>query len=178
MAFHNTAERYGSGPRLLHWLIAALVIGALILIQTRGWWPRGSALRRGFREWHQQAALVAFALVWLRLAVRLVNQPPLILPPQPPWQERASKALHVLFYVLLIGLPVIGMVMVQLDGRTVSLFGLALPQWFAPDKNLTHQFERVHTWLGNVMIGAITLHVAAALWHHYVRRDNALRRML
>ncbi len=178
MAWNNTAERFGLGPRLLHWLIAALVIVALVFIETREYAPRGSALRGNLRVWHQQVALVAFILMWLRIALRLRNVPPPITPAPPQWQHQASQVLHAVFYLLLIVLPVLGMVMVQTDGRSVSLFGATLPTFLAPDKALTHRLEDVHGFLGDVMIGAIALHVAAVLWHQFMVRDNTLRRML
>ena len=178
MQWNNTTERYGAAPRLLHWLIALLVIGALILIETRGYAPRGSALRRAMREWHQQVALAAFVLLWLRLYFRSRNRPPAIVPPPPRWQHQIAGALHALFYVLLIVLPILGIMIVQSDNRTVALLGLELPRFIVPDRDLTHQLERIHRWIGNVMIGAIGLHVAAALWHQFVVRDNTLRRML
>jgi cytochrome b561 len=178
MQWNNTSERYGAGPRLLHWLIAVLVIAALIFIETRGYAPRGSALRRGLRDWHQQAALVVFLLVWVRIAFRMRNTPPAVVPAPPLWLERASTLLHGVFYVLLIALPVLGIVMVQTDGRAVSLLGAELPRFMAADKALTHTLEDVHTFLGDVMIAAIVLHVSASLWHHLVQRDNTLRRML
>ena len=178
MNWNNTPGRYGAGPRLLHWTIAALVITALIFIESRGYAPRGSALRRGLREWHQQAALAAFMLLWLRLYFRLRNRPPAIAPAPPRWQQQAGAALHVMFYVLLLVLPILGMMIVQSDNRTVTLLGLALPSFLPPDRDLTHQLERVHRWIGNVMIGGIGLHVAAVLWHQFMRRDNTLRRML
>jgi cytochrome b561 len=178
MQWNNTSDRYGAGPRLLHWAIAVLVIVALVFIETRGYAPRGSALRRGLRDWHQQAGLVAFILLWLRVVFRLRNTPPDIVPPLPEWQRRAGALLHGLFYALLIALPVLGIVMVQTDERTVSLFGAELPRFIAPDKALTRTLEDVHGFLGDVMIAAIVAHVSAALWHHFVQRDNTLRRML
>jgi cytochrome b561 len=178
MAWHNTAERFGLGPRLLHWMIAILVIVALVFIETRGYAPKGSALRSNLRVWHQQVALVAFILVWWRLALRLRNTPPPIRPAPPAWQHQISSVVHALFYVLLFVLPLLGIVMVQTDGRVVSLAGLSLPKFMATDKDLTHQLENIHAFLGDVMIGAIVLHVVAVLWHQFVVRDNTLRRMV
>lgn len=178
MSWNNTAERFGLGPRALHWLIAVLVISALVLIEVRGYAPRGSALRSNLRVWHQQVALVAFILLWFRIAFRLRNVPPPITPAPPAWQHHASQVVHAVFYLLLVVLPILGMVMVQTDGRFVTLFGATLPTFMTPDKALTHQLEEIHEVLGNVMIGAIVLHVAAVVWHHLVLRDNTLRRMV
>ena len=68
--------------------------------------------------------------------------------------------------------------MVQTDGREVMLFGATLPTFLAPDKNLTHRLEAIHEFFGDVMIGAIVAHVAASLWHHFMLRDDTLRRMI
>lgn len=176
--WNTTPDRYGTGPRLLHWLIALLVITALVFIETRGWAPRGSAQRRNLREWHQQAALMAFVLVWLRIVFRLRNRPPRIEPAPPAWQERLAHALHLVFYVLLVTLPLLGMATVQAQGRPVSLFGATLPVVIASNKALGGTLANVHGLLGDVIIGAIVLHIVATLWHQFVLRDNTLRRMV
>lgn len=176
--WRNTRRRYGTLPRALHWVMAALVLAALVFIETRGYFPRGSYLRRVFREWHQQATLIAFVLAWLRLGLRMLSPAPDIVPSPPTWQCLASFAMHALFYVLLIVLPILGVMMVQLDGRSVALLGITLPHWMPHDRALSLGVERVHALFGEIFIGGVALHAAAGLWHHLVQRDNTLQRML
>jgi cytochrome b561 len=177
MALRNTQASFGSAARAFHWSMALLVIVALALIELTELAPKGSALRRSMRDWHSQAGLVVLALVWFRLAWRLSNVEPEIVPPPSAWQRRAAHAVEWTFYGLMIVLPLIGIVMMQADGKTVSLLGFAVPTFVSVDKPFAHKLEDVHEWLGNAMMVLIGLHVAATLWHALVLRDNTLARM-
>jgi superoxide oxidase len=177
MNFRNTPQSFGSVARALHWAMALLILTGLALIELRGWVPRGSALRSGLRDWHSQIGLVVFVLVWLRLTWKLANKEPSIVPPPAVWQRRAARGVEWSFYVLMLTLPMLGIVMMQADGKTVSLLGVSLSPMVAVDKPWAHQLERIHEWLGNAMIGLIAAHVGATLWHTFLRRDNTLARM-
>jgi superoxide oxidase len=177
MALRNSQSSFGSVARAFHWGTALLVIGALALIELTELAPKGSALRRGMRDWHSQVGLVVLALVWFRLAWRLSNTEPAIVPPPSAWQRRAAHAVEWTFYGLMIALPLIGIVMMQADGKTVSLLGFAFPSFVPVDKAFAHKLEDVHELLGNAMMMLIGLHVAATLWHTLVLRDNTLSRM-
>jgi len=78
---------------------------------------------------------------------------------------------------LMIVLPLTGVVMMQADGKAVTLLGYAFPPFVAVDKSFAHTLEDVHEWLGNAMMALIGLHVAATLWHALVLRDSTLARM-
>ena len=77
----------------------------------------------------------------------------------------------------MVVLPVLGIVMLQADGKTVWRLGSSLPGFVAVDKAWAHRLEDIHEWLGNAMIVLIGVHVAATLWHGIVLRDNTLARM-
>jgi cytochrome b561 len=177
MNIRNTVNAFGSIARALHWSMALLIVVSLALIELRGWAPRGSALRAGLRDWHSQFGLIVLALVWFRLFWRLVNMEPAIVPPPAEWQSKAAHAVEWTFYVLMVALPMLGIVMMQADGKTVSLLGASLPPMVAVDKVWAHRLEDVHEWLGNAMMALIALHVGASLWHKFVHRDNTLARM-
>jgi cytochrome b561 len=140
--------------------------------------PRGSALKRALRDWHAQVGLVVLALVWFRLAWRLGNPMPSIVPPPAAWQRLGAHAVEWTFYALMIVQPVLGIVMMQADGKAVSLLGLTLPTFVGLDKHWAHQIEDVHGWLGNAMMVLIGVHVVATLFHWKALRDNTLARML
>ena len=173
---YSTAA-FGSVARALHWGMALLIIVSLAMIELRGWAPRGSALRSGLRDWHSQVGLVVFALVWFRFYWRLSNVEPDIVPQPATWQRRAAHAVEWTFYALMVVLPVLGIVMMQADGKTVSLLGASLPPMVAVDKAWAHRLEDIHEWLGNAMMVLIALHVSASLVHKFVHRDNTLARM-
>ena len=117
------------------------------------------------------------ALVWFRLAWKLGNAEPAIVPAPAAWQRRAAHAAEWTFYALMVALPVLGVLMMQADGRAVALLGLSLPVLVGADEGLAHRLEDVHEWLGNALIVLIGLHVAATVWHGVVLRDNTLARM-
>ena len=177
MTTRNTTTAFGSVARTLHWVTALLIVVSLTLIEVRDWAPKGSALRAGLRDWHSEIGLVVFALVWFRLSWRLVNMEPAIVPSPAAWQRRAAHAVEWTFYALMVGLPVLGIVMMQADGKTVALLGVSLPSMIGVDKPWAHQLEGIHEWLGNAMMVLIAAHVGATLWHKFVRRDNTLDRM-
>ena len=177
MNARNSPTTFGTVARAFHWSMALLVLASLAMIELRGWAPRGSVLRGALRDWHSQAGLIVFALVGFRLAWRLVNVEPGIVPPLAAWQRRTAHAVEWTFYALMVVLPVLGIVMMQADGKTVSLLGASLPSMVAVDKPWAHRLESVHEWLGNAMMGLIAMHVGASLMHKFVHRDNTLARM-
>ena len=126
---------------------------------------------------HAQAGLVVLALVGFRLVWRLASVDPAIVPPLPAWQRRTAHAVEWTFYALMVVLPVLGIVMMQADGKSVSLLGASLPPMVAVDKAWAHRLEDIHEWIGNAMMALIAVHVSAALWHRFVHRDNTLARM-
>ena len=177
MPLRNTSASFGTVARAFHWGMAVLVVVAIALIELTELAPKGSALRRGMRDWHAQAGLVVLALVWFRLAWKLGNTEPAIVPPPAAWQRAAAHTVEWTFYALMVALPVLGILMMQADGKPVALLGAQLPVLLGIDKALAHRLEDVHEWLGNAMIALIGLHVAATAWHGVVLRDNTLARM-
>ena len=77
----------------------------------------------------------------------------------------------------MVALPILGIVMMWANGKTVSLLGASVPPMMAVDKAWAHRLEDVHEWLGNAMMALIALHVSATRWHKFVHRDNTLARM-
>jgi superoxide oxidase len=177
MSLRNTSTEFGTLARALHWSMAALIIVSLAFIEFRGVFPRGNYFRGALRDWHMQIGLVVFALVWVRLYWRFANPLPAIVPPIPSWQRVLSHTVEWTFYFLMIMLPVLGVASVQAEDRTVALLGMQLPTFVGVDKAWSHKVEDIHGWLGTIMMWLIGLHVAAALFHQFVRRDNTLQRM-
>ena len=97
----------------------------------------------------------------------------------PRWQVVAAKLSHYGFYALLFAMPLSGLVMSAAANYPVSYFGLfTLPDLVAPDEGLKHLMEEVHETLFLCLVALASLHVAAALKHHFVDHDDVLRRML
>ena len=178
MNWLNTTERYGSLSIALHWLMLVLLAAVYTCIELSDAFPKGSALREGLKTWHYTLGLSVFVLVWLRLAVRLAGPSPQIQPEPPRWQRNAATLTHVALYALMVGLPLIGWLVLSARGRAIPFFGLELPTLVGENRELGRFFKEIHevaATTGYFLVGA---HAAAALLHHYVVRDDTLRRML
>jgi cytochrome b561 len=121
--------------------------------------------------------VTVLGLAALRLAVRAVSRAPAVEPAPPRWQAAAATLVHVALYVVMFALPLTGWLMFNADGKEVVWFGAQLPTLIAPDKALAHTIKDVHEVLANTGYALVGLHAAAALFHHYVVRDNTLRLM-
>jgi cytochrome b561 len=178
LILRNTETSYGAVARALHWTVAIFVIVALVLIETRGFFPRGAPERTSFTNWHYQLGLATLLLLCVRLPWRAFEREPGIVPPIARWEWLGSHAVQAAFYLLLALLPPLGLATAQAQGHDVAFLGIALPKLVATSKPLAHLLQDVHEYLGDAMIALICLHVSASLWHQLVRRDNTLRRMV
>lgn len=178
MANTKTSTRYGFWLRNLHWVTATLVVAALVLVETHELAPRGSALRSDMMYWHMQFGIAVLILFLPRVIVRLYGGRPPIVPSIPWWQGVPARLVHWAFYLLMIGQPLVGLLMVQAGGHNPGFLGLSLPQFVTPDKALSKQLEDIHVIAGNVFLWLAIVHAVIAFWHHWGRRDNTLRRML
>jgi cytochrome b561 len=179
MKFRNDNDRYGSGLIALHWLTLWLLVAVYALIELRGIFPRGSAGRAAMMQWHFMLGLVVLALLPIRLALRAAGgAAPPIRPPLPAWQHRLAALMHLVLYVFLLVMPVLGWLTLSAQSKPVPFFGLQLPALLGADKALGHSLEELHETIGEIGYYLIGLHAAAALFHHYWTRDDTLRRML
>jgi len=160
-----------------HWLTLLLFVAVYALIELRGIFPKGSDAREAMKTWHDMLGLTVFALVVLRLALRTTFSAPHIVPAPPPWQQRLASAMHLALYAFLVVMPLLGWLTLSAKGKPIPWFGLQLPALLDADKALGKRLEDVHEVIGNIGFALIGLHAAAALFHHYVMRDNTLRLM-
>lgn len=170
--------RYTPVAISLHWLIAALIACAFAL----GWYMadlKFSPLKLQLFSYHKWLGVTVFLLVIIRLIWRAKNTPPALPSSIAVWQQRAAHGLHHLLYVLMFAIPLSGWLMSSAKGvPTVYLGLIALPDLLDKDKALGHTLENIHVTLNYLMLALLVLHVAAALKHHFIERDNTLARML
>ncbi len=179
MDWKNTNDRYGSLSIGMHWLMLLLLIGVYAAINLHDLAPKDSALRADLKTWHFMLGLSVLVLVAVRLATRLFSErAPRIEPEPAAWQRRLSALVHLALYCFMIGMPVLGWFAVSAKGDPVEFFGMQLPALVGQDKTLYKSLKDIHETIGTVGYFLIGLHAAAALFHHYVMRDNTLRRML
>lgn len=177
MQLFNSAKQYGLISKTLHWGMAFFIIAALILIEIKDFYPKGSEPRELIKYWHVQFGLLVLLLVFVRFAMKL-KQTSLDLLDQPAWQHTIMRGLHWLFYLLMFALPFVGVLMSQAANKSVQLFGIPLPIFLTANKETASFLKEIHEALGNIMILLIAAHVAAAFYHQWIKRDNLLKRML
>jgi Ca2+-transporting ATPase len=178
MQWRNNTERYGSLSIGLHWFMLLLLVAVYACIELRGFFPKGSEPREALKTWHYMLGLSVFVLVWLRLLSNMTGHFPRIEPEPPRWQKLSARLMHVALYALMIFMPLAGWLMLSAEGKPIPFFGLHLPALISESKNTADLIKEIHITAGTVGYFLIGLHALAALFHHYVMRDNTLRRML
>lgn len=174
----NTTDSYGSVTKTLHWLIALLVLGMLIVGFVMASLPEGPT-QHSLIAWHKSIGMTLLLLMVIRLGWRFANPPPALPATVPHWEHLAARSLQNLFYLLLFAMPISGWVMSSLGGHSVMVWGwfnAALP--VAQNKQMADNVWTAHVVIAWVIIGCLALHIAAALKHHFIEKNNVLRRML
>ena len=171
--------RYAPSRRALHWGIAVLMVLAYVFILGRENFERGSEARLAMVQAHFWIGLAILALMLPRLLLAFSRPAPAVSPPLPTWQAVPAKALHLLLYAMLIAQPLLGLFTAWTDGKEIFIpfTSVALPALMAESESLAHQFEDIHKLVGDAFYWVVGLHVLAALYHHFLRRDDTLRRM-
>lgn len=178
MQLKNTTQRFGAIAQLFHWVMALLLIGLIVMGLYMVGLPIGLQKLK-FYGWHKEFGILILILVLLRLTWRTININPTLPVTMPAWQKLAAHSVHILFYVLMFALPITGWMLSSASGLPVSFFGLfVLPNLVAPDEHLRMVLVDIHHWLAYGLIASICGHVGAALQHHFIEKDDVLRRML
>jgi cytochrome b561 len=170
-------DRYGQLSVVIHWVTLALLVAVYACIELREMYPRGSDIREALKTWHYMLGLTVFFLVWVRITARLIGKTPPIVPALPKWQHMLANTVELALYALMIVLPLLGWVMLSAEGKAIPFFGLQLPALVGANEVLAGRIQEVHETLATAGYFLIGLHAIAALYHHYVQRDNTLRRM-
>ncbi|WP_395771570.1 cytochrome b [Arenimonas sp.] len=173
-------DRFDISLRRLHWLMAILIVLAYIAIEQRDLFGRGTTGRFVMMQSHFWIGIGIFILAWARIVQRLKHGSPRIAPKLPGWQLGISYLFHSVLYAFFIIMPILGMMTVWTEGKElfIPFTDIVLPPLMAENKELGHQLEELHHDIGEAFYWVIGLHVLAALYHHFIRRDNALQRML
>jgi cytochrome b561 len=162
---------------VLHWLTVACVVLAATLILTRDQ-VDGRAIRMWLLEGHRHFGLFVLMLFFARVVLRIRLG-------KLPSDNGSSKCVriaagltHVALYALLLGLPLLGWALSSAQDKPVHLLGLTLPALVGADEDLADTLQAWHLDAAWILLGLVSLHVAAALWHHFFLRDGVLRMML
>ena len=177
MQLKNDASRYGAIAQLFHWVIVILIVTQFVLAE-KAEDLRGLAKLTTLAQ-HKSVGITILVLALLRLGWRWMNPIPRLPDSTPRWQQFAAHGSHCLLYALLLVMPVLGWFMSSARNFPVSWFGLVtLPDFIEPSESAFKFFRAAHVALSKVLFVLALVHNVAALKHHFIDRDDVLRRML
>ncbi len=173
----NQNSSYSKIAIWLHWIIAILIIANIGLAELTEDLSREA--RGPYMDFHKAFGITVLFLSIARLGWRLGHKPPPLPGNMPGWQVAASKVSHILFYILMIGLPIGGWLWMSTYPAPISYFGLfdipLLP--VEGNKALGEALHEGHEIGGKLMLGLVIIHLAAVAKHLFVDKNNILRRM-
>ncbi len=172
------APGYTPVARLLHWVIAVLVLLMLPLgvVIAYEW---GGPAQTFLYNLHKSIGATLIPLVIIRLLYRLTHPAPPLPDDLPAIQRFAAHATHWALYVLILAQPIVGYVMTSAYPAPVPFFGLFnLPAIWPENRALSEGLSLVHRNLGIMIAVVAAMHIGAALYHHFVRKDRILMRMV
>jgi cytochrome b561 len=168
---------YAPAPRLLHWLIAAIVIPLILVGLVLHFDLAPKPARHTLTVLHISFGLTVLALMVVRLAVRLTSPPPPLPAAIPARERQASRLSHRLFYALLFAMPLFGITFEAFHPRPIPFFWLvSIPIFLPENKPISHLFASFHFWGGMALIALLLVHVAAVI-HHDRQGVPILQRM-
>jgi len=185
MTIKNTTARWGHVAQFLHWLIVVLLIVQVSLAIRANYLPLSKKISP--LAWHKSVGITILVLAVMRLLWRWANPTPLLPGTLKPYERVLASITHAALYVLLFAMPLSGWMMSSARGFPVAWFGFFPKSWFGsvqlPDlvpknKPLYDLMLTTHQTLQWALYTIVFLHVAAALKHHFLLKDDVMRRML
>lgn len=177
MRITNTSTVYGSVTKWFHWGMAVLFVFMFTLAYIMTDLPK-SPFKFTLYDLHKATGLLLFGLVTLRLFWRCVNPKPHAVAGVPAWQIRLADWNIIALYCLMFLMPMSGFLASTLSNHTVSFYGIFTIPAITDSHFWGECFDTVHTVLSYLIIFCVSIHVLGALYHHYVRKDETLKRML
>jgi cytochrome b561 len=178
MSLKNSATTYGSVAQFLHWTIFLLVLIMIPLGYVMGD-ISDKALRGQVFNIHKLIGMLILTLMLLRTGWALRNVKPALPSGTPLWQKRSERGLHFLLYAGLIVMPLSGWMGSVAAGRPPHLGHIVFELPIAQSKSVSNfAFDYIHIPLAIILIVLISIHMLAALYHHFIKKDDILRRML
>ena len=177
MALRNTASEFGSLAKSLHWLVAAGLCALVYLGLQQAGLERGPE-KTEIRFIHGSIALTVFVLMTLRIVWRLMNETPAQPEGTPAWQRLTAVVVHWGLYAAVFVQLISGGMTVATGGRALPFFGLfSIPLPVAEDRDSHHFWEEIHEFAWRIVVLLVIVHTVAAIYHHFVAKNDVLRRM-
>lgn len=172
----SSPVNYHAFARLLHWLMAAIIITAIVLVVFRdnfedlyGWRTMGL---------HKSLGFTVLGLTVLRIIWRFTNPPPGHDGELSPGTERLAHIVHFFLYTAMLGLPILGYIISSAGPYPLDFFGMNVPKVPIEKGAMTEAAGTLHVWGGYLFTALIVGHFVAALYHHMALKDKTLLRML
>ncbi|WP_075259866.1 cytochrome b [Herbaspirillum camelliae] len=171
-------EKYSRVQIFLHWLVVLLVVTAYVTIEYRDIGGKGTVTNSVMKSIHFTCGSAILILMLVRLWLRRRLPPPAVRPVLPPFAAALATAGHYLLFILFISLPVLGLLNRYHSGKVWHLFWFTGPVAAVPNPAVAESLLHLHETLAVCGYWLIGLHVLAALYHHFIRRDNTLLRIM
>ncbi|MBD1576002.1 cytochrome b561 [Vibrio sp. S11_S32] len=170
--------RYSKPQIALHWLILLLIAVTYAAIELKGFIPKPNPWHNYIKIIHFNAGILVLVLMLLRVYLKKKYTSPAISPKPPAWQTGLSHLAHSLLYLGFIALPILGISLLFVAGKSWPLLGISMPAASIADKATAGTIKDFHEWIANAGYFVIGIHAIAALYHHYVVKDDTLVRMM
>lgn len=174
---NNTENTYGSIAKILHWVIGISIIGLLCVGFIMESMPP-SPEKYEIYDTHKAFGILVLSLVLVRIVWRIINKTVLADESIPLMLQFAAKIGHFLLYICMLAMPISGALMSLLGGHDINMFGLFTISAFEQNLELAKFFHTTHGLVAWIFVALISTHILAAFYHHFIRKDNTLRKML
>ena len=174
MLVYNNNQKYGIISIFFHWAMAIVIIATFLL---------GKNLQDNYENYyevlalHNSFGLIIFFAAIFRLMWKWINIKPDQMPNKLIFMRLATIS-HICFYLIFFIMPLTGYLLTNFQGDIVIFFGSSMPEIFKSNRDLKYFAHEVHLILGNILLVLFSLHVLGALYHHYILKDNTLRRII
>jgi cytochrome b561 len=173
----NTSDSYGWLTKVFHWLISFMIITLLIVGFTM------ASMEPSDQKWqlyagHKATGVIVLSLVVLRFLWRLVNTQVLLPIDIPAWQKAAARSTHYILYFFMFMMPISGIMMSRLGGHDIDVFGMFTIHALEKNPDIAKLFWQFHGYAAIGFVTMIVLHILAGLYHHFIRKDRVLMRMI
>lgn len=177
MPLRNSATGWGWLARALHWLVAIGIFWLIFLGLTQAGMPGGDQ-KQALRATHASWALLVFTLMTMRLAWRMLNPTPSHPDGMPGWQRTAATVVHWAIYATVFLQLVAGAMTTATGDKPLPFFGIvSIPLPVEASRDAHEFWEEIHEFTWKPLAALIVLHVSAALYNHFVRKNDVLLRM-
>jgi len=176
----NSHAAWGWPAITMHWVVAALIVATFGLGLWMGEVPVRAA-RPYYYAIHASLGITLLLILVVRILWALLNPPPAALAGTPPWQHSAARLMHLALYAMTLAAVLFGWALAGVERTPIVPMAFGVLPMPSP-LPLTHAaedfLEEAHELAAYGLIALAGVHMLAALWHHYVMRDDTLRRML